>query len=1119
MTTGARAKRADGQASDIRPEFADNQALTMAAAIKAHLEWLGRTQQSAPDLSIASGYFDPAGFALLATQLEHLPKVRLLLGAEPVTPPSKPRPRPGRSAEEYNRDAVDEALQAHQRGLESDRDLLGFTPEIDTTIERLLKYLRSGKIEVRRYEAGFLHGKAFLFRHGTGDPEGYLVGSSNFTGAGLASNVELNVGRYDTGPVQHVCDWFDRLWEQSRPFDLESYYEARFQDYTPWVVYLRVLLERFGSDLEGDQLDGEVRLTSFQRDGASRARRILDRYNGVLFADGVGLGKTFIGGDLIREARLVQRQRALLICPASLRDGTWARFQALHDFRFETVSFEELTMWFRDPINHSLDAPPEDYSLVVVDEAHAFRNPETERARALRHLLRGSPPKKLILMSATPVNNSLWDLYYLITYFAQHDAVFADRGVPSLKGRFEEAMREDPDQLRPDALFDILDATTVRRTRNFVKKAYPHERILLRDGTTVEITFPRPRVMPKTYDFNKVLPGFFRDFADTLQPPEGPPRLRMARYAPSNFLANEALGLKAGAVRSQRVREAALAGLLRSGLLKRLESSAYAFRKTLERMVTDHGHFLDALDHGIVPSSAALEELREVDTDEAFDELLDKTSTKDFLSRTDSSSARFYDIPKLRAAVSLDGETLSHFLELSRKVKPDSDPKLAELEEILVEILRRAESDGRTDVEKADNRKVIIFSYFADTVEWIKGYLEQALETNRALSAYRGRLAVVSGDEGSRLSAVFGFAPRSSEAPKGRDSDRFDILLTTDILAEGQNLQQARNIINFDLPWNPMRLVQRHGRIDRIGSPHRSVFIWCFFPDEQLDSMLLLEERIRGKIAQAAASIGVEGEVIPDSVGGEVVFADERSQILRIRSGDSALLESAGEDPHAHSGEEYRRDLQVALQNAATRTLVSSLPFGVGSGLRGIESGFFFCIRIGDGNDARTFLRFKPDGKPVIRDTLQCLRRITCRPDTPRDLPSQRKVGVFDAWSEVQQDVYGEWTRATDPKTLTPEIPRILRSIGEHLHTNRPADLTLHELDRFRESVEAPWGFRIQKLLREVFEDEGLTPVEKSRQVIARIKELGLQPYKAPEPLPPIRPEDVRLVCWMAVST
>src|SRR5207248_2216531 len=153
----------------------------------------------------------------------------------------------------------------------------------------------------------------------------------------------------------------------------------------------------------------------------------------------------------------------------------------------------------------------------------------------------------------------------------------------------------------------------------------------------------------------------------------------------------------------------------------------------------------------------------------------------------------------------------------------------------------------------------------------------------------------------SRRKAMYGFAPETTEAPPSEAEDLFDVLVTTDVLSEGVNLQQAQNIINYDLPWNPMRLVQRHGRIDRIGSPHKDVFIRCFFPDRRLDALLDLETRIRRKLAQAAASVGVEQEVIPGAAMSDLVFSETREEIERLRREDPTIFENAGEDPAAHS--------------------------------------------------------------------------------------------------------------------------------------------------------------------------------------------------------------------------
>lgn len=1088
----------------MKPEFIDNRGSnTMAAALKGHLEWLERTRRDRIELSIATGYFDIRGFAQVADQVERLQRVRLLLGAEPLVPPATPIFKPGQPrGEEYEREAISKALQAYSLGLESDRNLLSFSREVDRSVERLLEFLRSGKLEVRRYERGFLHGKAYIFS----TDEGAIAGSSNFTGAGLTSNLELNLGRYDPSPVSLVRTWFDDLWKESVPYDLENIYSARYAEYEPYLLFLRVLWEMYSQELKQEAHEGPIRLTTFQKDGLFRARRILDQFNGVIFADGVGLGKTFVGGALLLEVLKERRQRALLIAPATLRDGLWQRFSEVYQIYIERLSFEELAA---DPAlggtgTRKLAETPDKYSLIVVDEAHAFRNPETQRARALRRLLEGDPPKKVVLMSATPVNNSLWDLYYLLNFFIRNDAAFADRGILSLKARFGRAMAEDPFELRPDVLFDILDTTTVRRTRHFIRKYYPGDRVVGPDGVEVPILFPEPVVKAVRYPLTDELARLIDAFAGAMAPVSGVPKLQLARYSPSHYLSKS----KAGRDRAKDQREAALVGLLRSGLLKRLESSAYAFSRTLERMIQSHEAFLRGLALGYVAAPSAIEEWEETDSDEAFMESLESAS---------SQPATLYDCPRLRRAVEADRKVLLSLKHLADKVPFETDPKLEKLEERLVEIAHQANKEGQTADEVRDKLKVIVFTYFADSLSRIERFLKEAFVRNHELHYYRDRMVSVVGEESrggiTREDAIFGFAPKTSDPPSGKATDRFDILITTDVLAEGQNLQQCRNIVNFDLPWNPMRLVQRHGRVDRIGSIHERVYLWCFFPVKELDTLLRLEERIRTKLAQAAASVGVEEQVIPRSATREVVFGETRKEIEAILHEDPTLFVNAGEDPNAHSGEEYRQELRKGLEHYGDR--ISRLPWAAGSGFsRGVEDGYFFCARVGD----RSFLRFvRPKGGEPVRDTLECLRRITCPAGTPRVLASELLPGVYDAWLVAQRDIFEEWSAAVDPKKLHPKVRPLFRRIGEHLRQHPPPGLPQEEVDRVIDSVEAPWGARIEKQLRSVFEVE-VAPRERSRLLAEKVKDLGLQPFRAPTPLPQIQPEDVSLVCWLVTK-
>lgn len=310
-----------------------------------------------------------------------------------------------------------------------------------------------------------------------------------------------------------------------------------------------------------------------------------------------------------------------------------------------------------------------------------------------------------------------------------------------------------------------------------------------------------------------------------------------------------------------------------------------------------------------------------------------------------------------------------------------------------------------------------------------------------------------------------------------------------------------------------MRLVQRNGRIDRIGSPHRDVFIHCFFPDIQLDELLALEARIRVKLAQAAASIGVESEVIPDGTVSENVFTETRDQIEALRREDAELFRNGGEEPNAHSGEEYRQELRRGL--SLHQTEIKALPWAAGSGFaQGQVKGHFFCARVGE----HVFLRFVPfDKSDLIRDRLGCLKLIACSETTDRHMPQDLREQVYNAWATAQTDIYEEWTFATDPANLQPKVRPLFRETANHLRTYPPANLTQGELDTILNALEAPWGVRIERQIREVFNREG-DPFQVSEAIVAQVRELGLQPFVPPEALPVIDSNEVQLICWMAVE-
>jgi len=504
-------------------------------------------------------------------------------------------------------------------------------------------------------------------------------------------------------------------------------------------------------------------------------------------------------------------------------------------------------------------------------------------------------------------------------------------------------------------------------------------------------------------------------------------------------------------------------------------------------------------------------ELADAENDEDFDKVLSDPDIE-------REPAKAFNAEGLKKAVEADMRVLQDLGRRANSVKPHDDPKLAALVTELERIAAEAAESASGGADERHKRKVLVFSFYEDTVDWIVGFLDRELERNPRLAAFRGRMASVAGKDTrggvTRDKAVWGFAPLTSGAPAGQQEDRFDLLICTDVLAEGLNLQQCRNIINYDLPWNPMRLVQRHGRIDRIGSDHPRVFLRTFFPDDDLDAMLDLENRVRMKLARAAASIGVETAPIADGSEGQQTFAETREEIEKLREADGEIYERGGTAAAAQTGEEYRQELRRAL--VARRAEIEGLPWKAGSGMaKGKQRGHFFCAQVG----LRVYLRFVPfaDGA-VIREEGTCLRIIECTAATERLVPLDLKQTAFAAWERARSDIFDAWSFETDPANLQAKIPAVCRRIAEHLRTYPPSTLEPGRLDRLLNSVESPIARRDENQLRKVFEGASDSGEEKSLALAAEIERLGLEPYEAPKELPAINEGDVHLVCWMAIE-
>src|SRR5437867_1394233 len=320
-----------------RRSFADNRdGNTVAEAIRR----FGQYSAHRWPIAIASGYFDLGGFSVIAETLEAAPSVRIVLGVEPH-PPRVQRRREDLSTQTP---PVGAAVRQLEEALVVERDLMPFDPSTAREVDRLLAFLRRPTTEVRIYRERFLHGKAFVFGH----EASVIAGSANFTAAGLCHNLELDLCQYEPDRVSQVARWFEDLWARADPFDLAAIFAARTETFDPYTIYLRMLFELYGDEPELREEEttgvpaGAMRLASFQRLGVLRAQRILAKYGGVLIADGVGLGKTLIGGELLRSAIHDDGVRALLVTPAALRDSVWETFLRRHQLGVESISYQEL---------------------------------------------------------------------------------------------------------------------------------------------------------------------------------------------------------------------------------------------------------------------------------------------------------------------------------------------------------------------------------------------------------------------------------------------------------------------------------------------------------------------------------------------------------------------------------------------------------------------------------------------------------------------------------------------------------------------------------------------------------------------------------------------------------
>ncbi|MCY4369563.1 MAG: helicase-related protein [bacterium] len=1046
-----------------RPSLVDNAETSHADA----LAFLIGDHPVQYGLSVATGYVNLGGLHHLAVCVTDRRGVRLLLGAVPA---------PGLGAAP--------ALPHFERaleGLRKDRDLARFPPSRAAQLANLDGWLGRPEVQVRRFVERFLHGKAYLFGD-SDDARAALVTSANLTNAGLSHNLELGLAHYDPMVAGAAVGWFDKLWNQADEFkaDLQELLFPNAGLIDPQTVYLRALLELFDEETVPVPPLSTVNLAPFQEDGFRRALEIVRRRHGVVYADGVGTGKTEIGLAFIEEYTRRRGSHALVVAPRQLVQHWQERIErALLPARVvtyhELATDEQLTPVGTTNRARRLTINKDVYRLVVVDEGHALRTPDTTWQRAMARLL-GGERKDLVLLTATPINNGLWDLYHLVMTFALHDRAFAADGIPSLRRLFVTAgaNERDPENLDPDVLFPLADMVSVRRDRRFIETRYPDA--VFPDGTPVR--FPTPVLTTERYDLDEAHPDLVLEVVVAIGD------LTMARYRPSAYRIGD----------TAEVHEDTLSALLQSAILKRFESCWQACLLTLERMLGAHDAFLAAWDEGHVLHGDALQTAATLELDETgIAQWLVDNPDEEGVEPVNSFRAAF------RNDVSRDREALARLVTLLSRLDPGHDPKLGLL---------------RSVIETSPSQKVIVFSTFADTVR----YLDDNLPTRLG---GRQRVTVIGAetDPDQRTELLARFCPKTVVRPDYEPEDgEVDLLLSNDVLSEGQNLQQAAAVISYDMPWNPQRVVQRYGRVIRLKSEHKQVHLTTMLPEPgDLEEMLKLEAAIRRKV-KAARTFGMEIQVIKEEEGEEE--REIRSYARRLTDGDPSLLNETGHDstPQGLSPEQVRSQLRRAFEEGEAQRL-RQLPWGIGAAFHQGNSipstgppGVFFACRTT--SDQKYWRYIETDNNEVESAPGAILRRIN-----PGNAPNvdNPPIDLEAAWQTAVTSIVEEHNQRAassgDPAPVGP-IQRwaleLLRNPAALLPEGAENAYQALSVDRSR-TVRTALG-----AIRRDLNNEHINPTTAANRIVEVVQSYGLHEVEPPEALTPITQNDVGVVCWLA---
>ncbi|MFZ4394089.1 MAG: helicase-related protein [Kiritimatiellia bacterium] len=864
------------------------------------------------------------------------------------------------------------------------------------------------KVDIRTIrQSNLLHGK--MYHVANEGVEDAILGSSNFTVRGLGlgaagNNIELNLIVDSNRDRQELKQWFDELWNnpvlvKDVKQEVLEYLKQLYENTSPEFVYYKTLFHLF-EDFLGDtgKTDADLSRTTlfeagvwktlfeFQKDGVKGAINKILRHNGCIIADSVGLGKTFEALAVIKYFEL-KNDRVLVICPKKLREN-WTVYKANSNlnpfmadrFRFDVISHTDLSResGYSGDINLAT-LNWGNYDLVVIDESHNFRNNtpgkrdefgnierKSRYQRLMEDIIKTGVHTKVLLLSATPVNNDLKDLRNQLYFLTEgsdiafkeslgieslKDTLTAAQKVFSLWARKHSSKRKTGELLEKlhASFFKLLDGLTIARSRKHIQKYYKASLVQLGG-------FPQ-RLKPVSIYPEIDLRGRFLSYDKLNDEIDG---YKLSLFNPSKYVLDEFKSVYQTTTRdpfTQADRETFLIGMMKVNFLKRLESSVKSFEITMERTIGK----IEDLELKIKRYQANPSQNPETDEQELD---LGDPGQDEELEEAMLVGGKFkYRLEHLRLSgqngwlkdLKRDKDQLGILLNAAQSVSPENDAKLQELKRLIAAKVARP----TTNKLGQQNRKVLVFTAFADTASYL---YKTILPWARNDLGIHVALVCGGGDMSTTLGAnefdqvLTNFSPRSksrAKIPSMPQEEEIDLLIATDCISEGQNLQDCDYLINYDIHWNPVRIIQRFGRIDRIGSASNTVQLVNFWPTEDLNKYINLKNRVEARMALVDIAATFEDNLLKNTEIEDLIQEDLRyrdKQLLRLK--DEVLdIEDLGDSVSLteFTLDDFRLELLKYIE--ANRAALESAPFGLytvvptNAEYKVIAPGVIFCFR------------------------------------------------------------------------------------------------------------------------------------------------------------------------------